>query len=142
VIVMIGLAQLYGVVQLAVLGWPARTVRLRVLVLAMLAGLYATAPVAVLLQLGWTRAVAAWSGRPLGEVVTTASYTLDPVVEECVKVAPLVLLFAVARAVRRQWGATDFVLAGAGLGAGFGLAEALLRFAHLAGRTVGGAGGG
>jgi len=59
VIVLMLLAQLYGVLQLAVLGWAARTVRLRVLALAALAGLYFAGPVAVLLEAGWTRTFAA-----------------------------------------------------------------------------------
>ena len=135
-VVLMVLAQVYGVVQLAVLGWAARTVRFRVLVLAMLAGLYAAAPAAALLQVAWTRAFAALSGVPLAEVTTTASYTLDPLIEELAKVAPLVVLWWALRSLRRQWAATDFVLAGAAIGAGFGLAEDLLRYADQAVRAV------
>src|SRR6266545_1897984 len=135
-ILLMVLAQLYGVLQFALLGWAARTVRLRVLLLAVLGGLYAAAPVAVLLQVAWTRAFAAVSGEPLFEVTSRASYTVDPFIEECVKIAPLLLLWLVLRSVRRQWGATDFVLTGAALGAGFGLAEDLLRYADQAGRAI------
>src|SRR6266702_3091999 len=60
-ILLMVLAQLYGVVQMALLGWAARTIRLRVLLLAMLGGVYAAAPVAALLEVGWTRMVAAVS---------------------------------------------------------------------------------
>src|SRR6266702_2728123 len=135
-ILLMVLAQLYGVVQMALLGWAARTIRLRVLLLAMLGGVYAAAPVAALLEVGWTRMVAAVSGDPLFEVTSRASYTVAPFIEECVKLVPLLLLWLVVRSVRRQWGVTDFVLAGAALGAGFGLAEDLLRYADDAGRAV------
>ena len=100
-ILLMVLAQLYGVLQLALLGWAARTVRLRVLLLAMLCGLYAAAPVAVLLEMSWTRTVAAISGDPLFEVISRASYTVDPFIEECVKLAPLLLLWALVRSARR-----------------------------------------
>lgn len=141
-ILLLAMAQLYGVAQLALLGWVARVVRLRVLLLALLAGAYAAAPVALLLEVAWTRTVAAVSGDPLAEVTARAAWTMDPVIEECAKLAPLVLLWLLVRAVRRQWGATDAVLAGAALGAGFGLAEGLLRVADHAGQAVHLAGGG
>ncbi|HEX8861099.1 MAG TPA: PrsW family glutamic-type intramembrane protease, partial [Actinomycetes bacterium] len=130
------LTQLYGVAQLALLGWVARVVRLRVLLLAVLAGTYAAAPAALLLEAGWTRAVAALSGQSLVEVGARASWTVDPLIEECAKLAPLLLLWLLVRSPRRQWGATDLVLAGAALGAGFGLAEQLLRFAAHTGQAI------
>jgi RsiW-degrading membrane proteinase PrsW (M82 family) len=141
-LLLLAMAQLYGVAQLALLGWIARVVRLRVLLLALLAGAYAAAPAALLLEVAWTRLVAAGSGDPLAEVTARAAWTVDPLIEECVKLAPLVLLWLLVRAVRRQWGATDAVLAGAALGAGFGLTEGLLRLADHAGQAVHLAGGG
>ena len=135
-VVLMVLAQLYGVVELAVLGWAARTVRFRVLVLAMVTGLYAVAPAAALLQVAWTRAFAGISGLPVVQVTTTASYTLDPFIEELAKVAPLIVLWLALGSLRRQWAATDFVLAGAALCAGFGLAEDLLRYADQAGHAI------
>ncbi|HEX8930517.1 MAG TPA: PrsW family glutamic-type intramembrane protease [Actinomycetota bacterium] len=135
-ILLMVLTQLYGVAQLALVGWVARVVRLRVLLLAALAGTYAAAPAALLLEAGWTRAVAALSGQSLVEASVRASWTVDPLIEECAKLAPLLLLWLLVRSPRRQWGGTDLVLAGAALGAGFGLAEQLLRFAAHAGQAV------
>jgi len=135
-ILLMALTQLYGVAQLALLGWVARVVRLRVLLLAALAGTYAAAPAALLLEAGWTRVVAALSGRSLPAAGALASWTVDPLIEECAKLAPLLLLWLLVRSPRRQWGGTDLVLAGAALGAGFGLAEQLLRFATHAGQAV------
>jgi RsiW-degrading membrane proteinase PrsW (M82 family) len=135
-ILLMVLTQLYGVAQLALLGWVARVVRLRVLLLAALAGTYAAAPAALLLEAGWTRAVAALSGQSLVEASVRASWTVDPLIEECAKLAPLLLLWLLVRSPRRQWAGTDLVLAGAALGAGFGLAEQLLRFAAHAGQAV------
>jgi RsiW-degrading membrane proteinase PrsW (M82 family) len=135
-ILLMVLTQLYGVAQLALLGWVARVVRLRVLLLAALAGTYAAAPAALLLEAGWTRAVAALSGQSLVEASARASWTVDPLIEECAKLAPMVLLWLLVRSPRRQWGGTDLVLTGAALGAGFGLAEQLLRFAAHAGQAV------
>jgi RsiW-degrading membrane proteinase PrsW (M82 family) len=135
-ILLMVLTQLYGVAQLALLGWVARVMRLRVLLLAALAGTYAAAPAALLLEAGWTRAVAALSGQSLVEASARASWTVDPLIEECAKLAPLLLLWLLVRSPRRQWGSTDLVLGGAALGAGFGLAEQLLRFAAHAGQAV------
>src|SRR5262245_9158458 len=130
------LAQLYGVVQLALLGWAARTVRLRVLIAGFVAGVYVAAPLAVLLETGWTRTFAAVAGVPLFRVTSIAAYTLDPFIEEAMKVTPLLLVWLLARSVRRQWGLTDFVLVAAAAGAGFGLTEQLLRFSGDAGRAI------
>ena len=74
-------------------------------------------------------------GMPVHTVVGVAGYTLDPVIEELVKLAPLVLVWWLVPRVRRQWGYTDVLLVAAGVGSGFGLAEQLLRYstrAHLA----------
>jgi len=131
------LAHAWGVVQLVALGSLARTVRVRTVLVGILVGVYVCAPAAVLVQIVWTRPFAALTGSPLRDVVAVASYTVDPVIEELVKVVPLVALAAVP-AVRRQWSVTDWVLVGAAIGSGFGLAENLLRFSHLAGRAIAG----
>ncbi len=135
-VLLIVLAHVFGVVQLAVLGWAARTVRLRVLLLALFAGVYAVVPVTVLVQVAWTRGFASFSGTPLFQVTRMAAYTVNPFVEELLKLLPLLLLWWLVMPVRRQWGWTDFVLVGGALGSGFGLAEALLRFAGDAGGAV------
>jgi hypothetical protein len=130
------LAAGYGVLQLAALGWlTGRSVRLGTLLLAIMAGLYGCGAVALVLQVIYTRSVASITGESLSTVVDKASYTIDPFIEELVKIAPLALLAASVRR-RFQYGMTDYVLLGAGFGAGFGLLEALLRFSHLPERAI------
>ncbi|MCL2849523.1 MAG: hypothetical protein FWE61_05715 [Micrococcales bacterium] len=68
---------------------------------------------------------------PLGEVVRRAAWTWDPVFEEVVKVAPLLVLAVVFPRVHRQLGWTDHLLVGAGLGMGFELMEAALRYGRV-----------
>jgi hypothetical protein len=128
-------AACWGVLQLAVLGWGTRSVRVATLLVAVGAGAYGCGVLAVLLELGYTRALAALTGEPVAAVVTTAGYTVDPFVEEFAKVAPLVVAGLHLR-TRRQWGLTDHLLVGAAIGAGFGLLEAVLRFAHRTGNAV------
>jgi hypothetical protein len=141
-VVMIVIAQLYGVLQLAVLGWAARSVRWRVLVVGVLAGLYGASVLALLLQETWTRAFAALTGTPLFTVTRIAGYTVDPFIEEITKLLPVVLVYWIFTTVRRQWGATDLVLACAAVGSGFGLAEQLLRFSDDPDRAIAYPGGG
>lgn len=128
-------AACYGVLQLAVLGWPARSVGLGTLLLAVGVGMYGAGVVGVLLELGYTRALAAVTGDPLFEVVGIAGYTVDPFIEEIIKMVPL-LLVALHTRTRTQWGLTDYLLVGAGVGAGFGLLEAVMRFSHRAGDAI------
>lgn len=126
-IIAIVFAELWGVIQLIVLGSFARTVRVRTVLMAVAVGLYACAPLAVLMETSWIH-VAAWlTGTPAYQLVKIASYTADPFVEEVVKVLPVVVLLTIP-AIRRQLSITDCVLLGAAGGAGFGLAEELYRF--------------
>lgn len=141
-VVMIILAQLYGVLQLAVLGWAARSIRWRVLVVAVLAGLYGASVLALAVQEFWTRIYADLSGTPLHKVTAMAGYTIDPFIEEIAKLVPVILVFALFPTIRRQWGSTDLVLACAAVGSGFGLAEQLLRFANDADRAIASSSGG
>ena len=121
-------AHVWGVLQLIVLGSFARTVRIRTVLMAMAAGFYACAAVAVVLEFAWTR-LAAWiTGMPLREVVQTASFTADPFIEELVKVLPLAVLLLLVHVIRLQWSITDCALVGGALGSGFGLAEDLYRY--------------
>jgi hypothetical protein len=94
-IIAIVFAQLWGVVQLIVLGSPARTIRARTAFTAMAAGLYACAPLAVLLQLAWTRPAAWLTGASIHNLVGTAAYTFDPFIEEIVKVLPVAILLTI-----------------------------------------------
>lgn len=128
-------AAVYGVLQLAALSWPTRSVRLSTVLLAILVGAYACGTAAALLELAYTRTIAAQTGRSLVDVVNTTAYTTAPWVEELAKAAPLLLAGLYTR-VRRQWGLTDFTILGAALGAGFGLLEALLRYSLDADRAL------
>ncbi|MBF8185536.1 PrsW family intramembrane metalloprotease [Nonomuraea sp. K274] len=128
-------ATCYGVLQLAVLGWGTRTVRLGTLALAIGAGMYGCAMITVLLQLAYTRTLSALTGDSLGDIVPIAGHTLHPVLEEVIKMAPL-LVIGCRRRARAQWRLTDHLLVGAALGAGFGLMEALLYNAGRAGTAL------
>jgi hypothetical protein len=129
VVLAIVFASIWGVVQLVILGSFARTVRLRTVFAAFAAGLYVAAPASMLLEVIWTRIAAAVIGTPVYDLVRSGSYTVDPfIIEEPIKVLPLALLLLIPT-IRRQWSITDCVLVGAALGAGFGLAEDLYRYA-------------
>ncbi|MEO3930483.1 PrsW family glutamic-type intramembrane protease [Micromonosporaceae bacterium B7E4] len=130
-------AACYGVWQVSTLGSWSRSVRFGALLLAMGAGLYASGAASVALQMAYTRGMAALTGERLDEVVATASYTVDPLIEELMKIAPLLLVALLHRKIRAQWGLTDFLLLGAATGAGFALVEALLRFSNEADSAVG-----
>ncbi|MER7875581.1 PrsW family intramembrane metalloprotease [Streptomyces solisilvae] len=128
-------ASVYGVVQLLVLSSPTRSVRMSTALLAIAVGVYGAGVAAGLLELAYTRGVAEATGESLAEVVKTASYTVDPVIEELMKLAPLLLVAWNVR-IRRQWGLTDYVVLGAALGAGFGLLEAVARYGLDADRAI------
>ncbi|WAZ23828.1 PrsW family intramembrane metalloprotease [Streptomyces cinnabarinus] len=128
-------AALYGVAQLSLFSLPTRSVGPTTVLLAVLVGVHACGTAAALLELTYTRLIAETADQSLTQVVNTTSYTVAPWVEESVKVAPLLLVGLWAR-VRRQWGLTDFTVLGAALGAGFGLLEALLRYALDADRAI------
>jgi hypothetical protein len=85
VVVMIVLAAVYGVVQLAALSWWTRSVRFGVLLAAVAAGLWGCAPATVAVQWAWTRAWSAATGASLTDVTSVASYTVDPWLEEAFK---------------------------------------------------------
>jgi len=121
-------AQLWGVIQLFVLATLSRTVRMRTVIAAMAVGLYAMAPVAVILQKSWIGVAASLVGKSMADMTGIASYTVDPFIEEALKLLPLALLMLIP-AIRRQWTLTDCLLVGAAIGSGFGLAEHLYRYA-------------
>ena len=128
-------AAMYGVVQLFVLSYPTRSVGLGTVLLALVAGVYVCGTAVALLELTYTRVIADRTGQSLIDVVNTTSYTTAPSVEELVKVLPLLVVGLHAK-VRRQWGLADFTVLGAGLGAGFGLLESLLRYSLDADRAL------
>ena len=124
-------AALVGVIQLMILGSATRSVRLGIVLLSVGVGMYGCGVAAVALEYVYTRLVARMSGGlfvvQIYDVVKVASYTIAPFIEELVKIAPLVFVAQFAR-TRFQWGLTDYVLLGSGLGAGFGLFEAIMRY--------------
>jgi len=121
-------AHVWGVLELVALASLTRTIRARTALAALGAGLYTCSLTAILLQTGWTQLVARLASKYLFEIVQIASYTLDPFIEEFVKVLPLIVLIWMIPSVRRQWSTADCVVIGAASGAGFGLAENLFRF--------------
>jgi hypothetical protein len=136
VVLLMVLATGYAVAQLTILASPTRSIRAGTLVLAILTGCYICGLLAVLAEVGWTRLVRAITGSPLTDVVAAASFTVDPIIEEVVKLLPLVLLVICGRRIRAQWGLTDYLLVGGAIGAGFTLIEAVLRFGDRAGRAI------
>ncbi|PWI17768.1 PrsW family intramembrane metalloprotease [Streptomyces sp. Act143] len=133
-------ATLYGVVQLLLLSSPTRSVSVATTLLAVLVGVYACGTAAALLEITYTRLIAEQTGESLIRVVNTTSYTTAPWVEELLKISPLFLAGLYVK-VRRQWGLADFTVLGAALGAGFGLLEAVLRYALDADRAIAAHGG-
>jgi RsiW-degrading membrane proteinase PrsW (M82 family) len=128
VILAIAFAHVWGILQLIVLGSFARTVSIRTVLAAMAAGFYACAAFAALLESVWIGPTAWITGTPYADVVQIASYTVDPFIEEAVKIIPLAMLLLWVRVIRHQWSITDCIIVGAALGSGFGLAEDLYRF--------------
>ncbi|MCM2412807.1 PrsW family glutamic-type intramembrane protease [Streptomyces sp. RKAG290] len=135
VALMMAAAAAWGVFQLFLLSSPTRSVRLTTVLAGFAVGMYGCGVAAALLELAYTRTIADEGGRALADVVRSTSYTVAPWVEELIKATPL-LLVGLHVKVRRQWGVTDFVILGAGLGAGFGLLESLLRFSLDARRSI------
>jgi RsiW-degrading membrane proteinase PrsW (M82 family) len=133
-------AQLWGVIQLIVLGSLSRTVRVRTVIAAMAVGLYAVAPVAVILQKTWIGVAASLVGKSMADMTGIASYTVDPFLEEALKLLPLALLMLIP-AIRRQWSRMDCVLIAAAIGSGFGLAEHMYRYASSPAAAQGVSGG-
>jgi hypothetical protein len=96
-------ATVYGVIQLLVLACPTRTVRLPTALLAVAVGVYACGTLTVVLELASAHTLSSLLSVPLAEAVKQASYTVDPVLEESVKVAPLLLIGINVRS-RLQYG--------------------------------------
>lgn len=119
-------AALYGVLQLGLLSWPLRSAGWGVVLASFVVGVYGCGVAAVAAEYAAVRGYTAASGeRTLDPAVDALSYTLVPAVEELAKIAPL-LIAGISVKVRRQLGLSDYVVLGAGAGAGFGLLEVLL----------------
>ncbi|MGP3947231.1 hypothetical protein [Streptomyces sp. 7N604] len=128
-------AAVYGVLQLAVLAWPVRSVRLPTVLLTVVVGVYGSGVVAALVELVYARGSTAVTGRPFADVMAEASYTIAPAVEEIAKLVPL-LLIGWNLKIRYQLGLADYVVLGAATGAGLGLLEVLLQHALDAQRAT------
>src|ERR1700681_800579 len=122
-ILAIAFAHVWGVIQLIVLGSLSRTIRVRTVLAALTVGLYAIGPLTVFLQLGRVHLAASLLGTPVAQIQSIASYTVDPFLEEALKLLPLAMLLLLIPTARRQWSVTDCVLIAAATGSGYGLAE-------------------
>jgi len=125
---------LWGVLQLIALGSFTRTAGVLTICSGIAAGLYGCMILTALLQLSWTKPAAWITSIPFAQITEMASYTLDPFIEEGIKILPLVLLLKIPT-IRRQWSLTDCILLGAALGSGFGLAESIFRFSTVSPRA-------
>jgi hypothetical protein len=134
-------AHVWGVLELVVLGSFTRTIRVRTALIAVGTGFYTCSVVALLLYVLWTRSAANLLHLHLYTIVRTGSYTLDPLIEECVKAAPIAALLWLVPSVRQQWSAVDCVLIAAAAGSGFGLAEDLYRYSGAVSRSTPGTDG-
>lgn len=121
-------AAIYGVLQLALLASPVRSLKLSTVLVTIAVGMYGSGVVAVLIEYIAARAAVTQPGQSLPEALGSGGYTLVPAVEELAQIVPL-LLAAWNLKIRSQLGMTDVVVLGAATGAGLGLFETLL--AHL-----------
>jgi len=121
-------AQVWGVIQLIVLTSLARTVRVRTVFAAMAVGFYLIGPLTAFIQLSWIHLAAPLFHMSPDDLQVIASYSIDPFIEEAMKLLPVGLLMLLP-SIRRQWSLTDCVLVAAATGSGFGLTEHLFRYA-------------
>ena len=131
VIALMVFAAVVAVTQLTVLASWARTLRWATLLQGVALGFLVCAPMTAVVQWLVTRGVALVTRQPIGEVVRLASWTYDPLLEEVLKLVPLIWLVWRYRRIHAQLGWTDHLLLGAALGTGFALCEAALRYARL-----------
>jgi hypothetical protein len=135
------LAAVVSVTQLAVLGSWGRSLRLTTLWQGIAVGFLVCGLATVALQFAWTRVASGLFSSPISDVQTLAGWTVDPFLEEIIKVAPLLWLAWRRPRIQRQLGYTDHLLYGAALGVGFELLESALRYVRL-GMFASDAGGG
>ncbi|MFI0821952.1 DUF6531 domain-containing protein [Streptomyces sp. NPDC021098] len=128
-------ASVWAVLQLLLLSWPVRTVRWPTVFLAFGVGAYGCGVLSMLLELLVARQLATAREKSLAAVMDVVSWTTAPVVEELIKVTPLLVAGWALRG-RMQWGLADFVVLGGAAGAGFGLLEKLLMYAESGSKAV------
>lgn len=124
-------AAVVSLTQLAVLGSWGRSLHITTLLQGIAVGFLVTGFVTVAIQFAWTRIAAAITSIPVSEVQNFAAWTVDPFLEEIIKVAPLLLLVLWRPRIQKQFGYTDHLLSGAALGMGFELLESALRYTRL-----------
>ncbi len=122
------LALLYGVFQLWLFASPTRTIRFRTAMTGFVCGAVVTFPLAVLLGWSWVRLADRFVTRPRFELVLWASWTVDPFIEELVRLVPLIVVLMVVPRCRWQWSLSDLVVLGAAVGSGYRWGEHLARY--------------
>jgi len=127
--------------QLCVVGAWSRSVRFSTVLRAAMTGFLVCGPAVAGLEWVFTRLPNRAGLGTLQSLVTLASWTWDPFLEELVKVLPLVVVAWCWPGAQRRLGWTDHLLLGAGLGAGFALFEAALRYAQVPRFASSGTGG-
>jgi RsiW-degrading membrane proteinase PrsW (M82 family) len=132
----VAFTHVWAALQVFLLGTVGRTVRWRAVVLAFLTGAYGCTALTGLVQFAWILGASALLDRRVADVIAFGSWTIDPAIEELLKVAPLVLLMGLAPRLRRDLRTVDLVVLGAALGAGFGLTETLLGLWDWLGRGI------
>lgn len=125
------IAAVVSVTQLAVVGSWGRSLRITTLLQGIAVGFLVCGFITVTIQFAWTRLAAALTSTPVYDIQRFASWSIDPFIEEIVKVAPLILLALWRPRIQKQLGYTDHLLYGAALGMGFELLESALRFSRL-----------
>lgn len=111
----------YSLLQVYLLCCLRCTVSGKTLFRTVLVGLYGCTVVALPIQLLSIRLLGALGA---SDGWTTASYSIDPLIEEVLKVLPVILI---ARFVGPAMGLADFIILGASAGLGFGFTESWLR---------------
>lgn len=120
-----------SLVQLCVAGVWARSIRVGTVFQAAVVGFFVVVPVTIGAEWVASRLLSLATHQGIVWVVDSAAWSYDPLLEEVLKVAPLVVIAAIWPGVARQLGLVDHLLLGAAIGAGFELAEATLRFGEL-----------
>ncbi|MEU3681477.1 hypothetical protein AB0E99_11220 [Streptomyces sp. NPDC030592] len=81
-VVVMAAAAVWGVLQLFVVSWPTRSLRLSIVLIAFAVGVYGCGVAAGLVEFAYTRLYANQSGLSLVTVENITSYTVAPWLEE------------------------------------------------------------
>lgn len=130
-VVLVVFAATVSLVQLCIAGAWARSIRVGTALQAAVVGFFVVVPVTIGAEWIASRVVSLATNQGFVWIVDAAAWTYDPVLEEVLKIAPLLVVALAWPGVARQLGLVDYLLLGAAIGAGFELAEAALRFGEL-----------